>query len=179
MSGPHNDTNEPAKLPARPLGRHEVIFQTLAAVFIGLLCATITLSVLSRWLWRSIVPDEVQWVQLMMIVIILGPLAATMAMRETIAVEIFTARARGGVLKAVTLLGHLVGLIFLTFLLWAGVRLLKGSWASGEYFKGVVDIPNWIGHSIFVFCLSVAWLRLAAMVVLDLRRQVPGPSANT
>lgn len=160
-----------ASLPEMPLAPHERVLEALAVIFIGALCLTICISILSRAAGRSIIPDEVQWVELMMIVIITGPLAVTFAKRMSIGVEVFTAWATGRALRILAVLGHVTGLGFLSFLLWAVWRLLANAWQTGEYYKGVVDIPNWIGAALFLFCLAVAWGRLALMIVLDLKTE--------
>lgn len=167
-----NHTGEDEKsLPEMPLAPHERALEALAIISVGALCLTICISIVSRIAGRSIIPDEVQWVELMMIVIITGPLAVTFAKRMSIGVEVFTAWASGRALRRLAVLGHATGLVFLSLLLWAAWRLLANAWLTGEYYNGVVDIPNWIGAALFVFCLVVAWVRLALMIVLDLKTE--------
>jgi TRAP-type C4-dicarboxylate transport system permease small subunit len=157
-------------LPPRKLWFHERVLEAVAIVCVGLLCATICISIVSRLLGRSIVPDEVRWVEMMMIAITMGSLAVTFAERMSIEVEVFTNRAGQRVLKALTVFGHCVGLMFVSFFLWATWRLFASAWRTGEYYRGVVDIPEWIGTGVFVICLLVAWFRLLGMIVIDLRQ---------
>lgn len=156
-------------LPAATQSLAERWLDTAAVGAVCILCLTISVAVITRALWRSVIPDEVQWVELMMILIILGPLAATFALRMSIEVEVFTNWAGARLRRILALLGHLVGLVFLTFLTWAGWRQFRSAWETGEYYKGVVDIPNWIGTGLFVLCLGIALLRLLAMFWFDLR----------
>lgn len=139
----------------------------LATISVAFLCVLITLGVISRAVGVALVPDNVLVVKEMMVAVILLPLALLTAKREQIAVTIFTQFAGERLQRFFGLLGHLVGLVFVGALLWAAVRLLTRSLASEEYYYGVLNIPVWIGHAIFVLGSGAFVLRLIMMSVID------------
>ncbi len=68
-------------------------FGGLASLGLALLCLVVSVTVISRWLYRGIVPDDVLWVQELMLVVVLAPLGLVTAAREHIEVTIFTEKA--------------------------------------------------------------------------------------
>ncbi len=74
----------------------------VAALALGLVCVFIVLTVVSRWLGRVLIPDDVQVVRQMMIAVIILPLASVTALRMHIAVTVFTDRLSARKLGAVT-----------------------------------------------------------------------------
>ncbi len=143
-------------------------FGDLANLGLALLCLVVSITVISRWLYRGIIPDDVLWVQELMVVVVLAPLGLVTAAREHIEVTIFTERSQDRTKRHLACLGHLMGLIFVGFLAWAAWRLLAGAWASGEYYDGDLRIPHWIGYGLFFAGLSAFALRLLAMLIHDL-----------
>lgn len=153
--------------PLRPIWP-ERRFGDLANLGLALLCLVVSITVVSRWLWRGVIPDDVLWVQELMVVVVLAPLGLVTAAREHIAVTIFTERAEERSKRYLACLGHLVGLIFVGFLTWAAWRLFADAWASGEYYEGELRVPHWIGYGLFFAGLSAFALRLLAMLGHDL-----------
>lgn len=153
--------------PGRPTWA-ERRFGDLAGLGLGLLCLLVSLSVVSRWVYRSLVPDEVLWVQELMVVVVLAPLVLVTAAREHIEVTIFTKAAGAGTQRVLACLGHLVGLVFVGFLAWAAWRLFLGAWESGEYYEGDLRMPHWLGYGLFFAGLAAFGLRLLAMLGRDL-----------
>lgn len=135
---------------------------------ISALCLTVTITVVSRALYRPIIPDEVLIVREIMVAAILFPLAAVTAARAHIAVTIFTDWAPPRVQTALSILAHLVGIIFATWLFIAGWRLLAGAWTSGEYYDGDIYVPMWIGYASFVLAIGVFLVRLVAGAVSEI-----------
>ncbi len=153
--------------------------QTAAMIALVMLCVLISLAVVSRALWTSMVPDQVQWVQLLMIVIVLAPLAMTTATRQHIEVEIFVSRAGKRWSAVFAALGHVAALVFLAILGYAVARLFASALSSGEYFDGTVfKIPNWVGRGIFVACIALAMVRSAVLLVSDVSMVLYGRAAR-
>lgn len=151
----------------------------LASVGIVALCLVVTITVVTRWLYRPVIPDDVLVVREFMVAVILWPLAAVTAVRGHIAVSVFTERlARKGRL-VLSVLGHVVGLILFGALLWAGIGFLQSSWSTGEYQDGDLNIPMWIGHFLFVLALAVTVLRTAWMILRDAAALIGGGGTKT
>ena len=145
----------------------ERVFTALAMTCTALLCAIVTVTVVSRWLYKPLIPDDVLIVRELMVAVILLPLASVTASRAHIAVTVFTEwlGARGK--TALSAFGHLVGFGFVTGLIWAGSRLFSSAWESGEYFDGDLYIPIWIGYAVFLVALIAFALRMGVQLVRD------------
>ncbi|MGL1833486.1 TRAP transporter small permease [Rhodocyclaceae bacterium SMB388] len=153
--------------PARATWAEGLLAQ-IATAAVAMLCVLVTVSVLSRLLGQPLIPDSVLLVQEMMVLVILFPLAVLTAMREQIAVTVFTQRAGERSQRLLAAVGHVVGLVFGGVLLWASSRLLMRSLATGEYYYGALDIPMWIGHAVFALGAAAFVLRLVVMLLIDL-----------
>lgn len=151
------------------VGGHESLlertFTALAMVATGLLCFIVTLTVVSRWVFRPVIPDDVLIVRELMVAVILLPLASVSARHAHIAVTFFTDLASPRTRSRLEKLGYCVGLLFTCALIWAGGRLFISAWSSGEYFDGDLYIPMWIGYATFLVALTAFGLRLAALLV--------------
>jgi TRAP-type C4-dicarboxylate transport system permease small subunit len=157
------------ELPPVAATKGERLLGALAMVGLGLLAVLVTVTVVSRWLGRSIIPDDILLVQEFMVAVILLPLGVVTAARQHISVEVFTSRASRRTLYKLSILGHAVGMIFAALLLWAGIRGFSSAWSTQDYYNGVLNIPMWIGQFVFVFAVALFALRLAAMIVHDVR----------
>ena len=148
----------------------------LAMVGIGVLCAIVTITVVSRTVYRPLIPDDVLLVREVMVATILLPLAAVTAGRAHIAVTIFTNWTSPRTKVCLSLLGHLIGTAFAGLLLYAGWRLLTDAWSAGEYYDGDIYLPSWIGYGTFVLAILLFLLRLLVMLGADIRalRHKPG-----
>ena len=157
---------DPSSAPPAPPGG---LLSALAAIGLGLLCIIVTTTVVVRALGFVLIPDDVLLVQELMVAVIMLPLGAVTALREHIAVTVFTERVppRGKLLLA--LLAHTVGCVFAAAMLWVGIRSLIGAIDSGEYYDGDLDLPTWIGWAVFSFGAGVFLLRLLVVFYLDAR----------
>lgn len=163
LSSETEASKEQATLPER-------VFLALAMVGICALCLIVTITVVSRAIYKPLIPDDVLIVREVMVVAILFPLAAVTASRAHIAVTIFSdwlGRRGKGVLSV---LAHLVGVVFASGVWFAGWRLFAGAWDSGEYYDGDIYVPMWIGYGTFVGAFTVLVLRLVAMLFIDIKR---------
>ncbi len=151
-------------------GRHTLLERAgvrAAGLALVLLCAIVTINVVSRWLWHALIPDDILLVSELMLVVILGPIALVTAEREHIAVTVFTQRfvegqaGQGrwgqGARRFCDGLGYLAGIAFFGFLLAAFWTLLAKSWRTGEYYDGLLNIPQWPG-------LAFATLAVAGVI---------------
>ncbi|SOD99467.1 TRAP transporter small permease [Caenispirillum bisanense] len=158
------------ELPPVEATKGERLLGALSMVGLGLLALIVTVTVVSRWVGRSIIPDDVLLVQELMVAVILLPLGLVTAARQHISVEVFTARVSPRTLAVLSALGHGLGLLFALLLLAAGAKGFLGAWKTQDYYNGVLHIPMWIGQAVFVFAMVLFALRLAIMIVHDLRR---------
>ena len=156
MSQPENEL-----APVSPTRAERALGQ-IAVVGLFLMAALITLNVISRWIGRAIIPDDIQLVKELM-----GVVTAT---RNHISVDLFTewmakrGRHRLGVLE------QLVGIVFVSLVSYAAYRDALGAWESQDYYSGVLNIPMWLGHFVFLFGMAVFLIRLLVMFLIDLRR---------
>ncbi len=141
----------------------------LAMAGIATLCAIVTITVVSRTVYRPIIPDDVLLVREVMVAVILLPLAIVTAGRAHISVTIFTEWLGPGGKLALSILGHITGTAFAAMLFYAGFRLLKDAWISGEYFDGDIYLPSWIGYASFVLAIALFLIRLLVMLAHDIR----------
>ena len=155
--------------PVSPTRAERALGQ-IAVVGLFLMAALITLNVISRWIGRAIIPDDIQLVKELMVVVILLPLGVVTATRNHISVDLFTewmakrGRHRLGVLE------QLVGIVFVSLVSYAAYRDSLGAWESQDYYSGVLNIPMWLGHFVFLFGMAVFLIRLLVMFLIDLRR---------
>ncbi len=141
----------------------------LAMVGIAMLCAIVTITVVSRAIYRPLIPDDVLLVREVMVATILLPLAIVTTGRAHIAVTIFTNWMSDAARRWLSALGHLIGTAFAAVLCYAGWWLLKDAWRTAEYFDGDIYLPTWIGYATFVLAMLLFLIRLILMLVADLR----------
>lgn len=162
----------------RSVSNHESLlertFTALAMVATGLLCFIVTLTVVSRWIFRPLIPDDVLIVRELMVAVILLPLASVSARHAHIAVTFFTDLAGPRTRSVLERLGYFVGLLFTGALILAGSRLFMSAWSSGEYYDGDLYIPMWIGYATFLVALAAFGLRLAMLLF----RGIAAPSSE-
>lgn len=156
-----------ADLPAVNPTWPERALSALAAVGLALLCLIVTTTVVVRSLGFVLIPDDVLLVQELMVVVILLPLGAVTALRQHIAVTVFTERVSLRGKTRLALFAHVVGSIFAGILLWVGVQALLGALRSGEYYDGEIYLPTWLGWSVFSLGAGVFLLRLLLQFYRD------------
>lgn len=147
----------------------ERVLVSLAIAGLFAMAALITINVISRWIGRSIIPDDVLLVQELMVPVILLPLGIVTALRQHISVELFTEKVPLAGQRVLAVLAHLVGLAFGGILLWAALRGFASSWSTQDYHNGVLHIPMWLGQGVFVFGIGLFVLRLLMLLSSDLR----------
>ncbi|SLN23589.1 Tripartite ATP-independent periplasmic transporters, DctQ component [Roseivivax jejudonensis] len=163
------------------LHRLEKLLLDLAAVAVIGLGLLITAQVGLRTFANSSIPDAIVMVRELMVAAIVLPAAAVTANRAHIAVEVVSNRLPSRAQDALLIFGTIVGLLGLLPLIYAGWREAYGAIAEGGYFFGDLNLPRWPGRVIFLFGITLCWVRLALMLATDLghwRRGEPIPAAE-
>lgn len=155
-------------LAPAPVTMIERAFTYVAAAGLFAMAAIVSVNVVTRWVSRALVPDDVQIIQELMVIVILLPLCWVTAQRGHIAVDVLTALMPVRARRRLAVVDHAAGLLFVGILLYAAWAGLAKAWQTQDYYDGVLDIPMWIGHAAFVFGLSGFLLRLVAMLLRDI-----------
>jgi TRAP-type C4-dicarboxylate transport system permease small subunit len=155
------------ELPPRPISAAERVLLAISLVALALLCLVVTYTVLSRALHGPLIPDDVQIVRQLLVIVIIFPMAAVTAARMHIEVTIFSNWLSRTGKHRLTVLGDVLGLLLFSILLAGAVRLFADSYSSGEYFDGDIDIPYWMVHGAYMIALAALWLRMLAMTFAD------------
>ncbi|CAM4291468.1 TRAP transporter small permease [Palleronia rufa] len=141
----------------------------VAAAAILALGALITASVLLRVTVNSGIPDTVVMVAELMVAAIILPLAATVAARANIVVEVLTQHFPRRVQDWLVVFGGVVGLLALLPLIWAGWKEAYDAVMGGGFFFGQLSLPKWPGRVLFLFGVCFCWIRLAVQLAGDVR----------
>lgn len=164
----HTASDNEQNLPPRPVSAAERVLIAISLVAIALICLVVTYTVLARTVHAPLIPDDVQIVRQLLVVVIIFPMAAVTALRMHIAVTVFTEKLPERLKHGLAVLGDVLGLVLFTVLLAGAVELFTASFMSGEYFDGDIDIPYWMVHGAYMFALAALWLRMLAMTWTDL-----------
>ncbi|MEJ8475283.1 TRAP transporter small permease [Roseibium algae] len=156
------------------LHRVERLLLDLAVCAIFGLGLLITLSVMSRGLFNSGIPDTVVLVRELMVAAILLPLAAATANRAHIAVEFLANMLPPRTQVWMIVFGSLIGLLALMPLLYAGWREAAKTLSNGSFYFGDLNVPKWPGRVLFLLGLSFCWVRLFIMFISDLKAAIEG-----
>jgi TRAP-type C4-dicarboxylate transport system permease small subunit len=151
------------------LGRIETLFLYISILAIVLLAVMITGNVVTRALFGVSIPDAIVIVKELMVAAIVLPLAMATATRSHVVVEFLAARFPMRIQGWLIVFGSIMGLLALAPLIYAGVRELRHTVETGEYFFGDMELPKWPGRLIFLLGLVVCWLRFLALAAQDIR----------
>ncbi|MDO5370926.1 TRAP transporter small permease [Paracoccus sp. (in: a-proteobacteria)] len=146
----------------------ERIMLEFAVVSTLALALAITANVLGRQFFGLAVPDIVIIVRELMIPTIVFPLAAATAARAHIAVTFVTDRMSPRTRGRLIIFGWFVALLAMLPLLYASWRNLSGSWASGEFYDGLLGIPRWPMKLAFLLGLLMMTIRLVLVALEDI-----------
>jgi TRAP-type C4-dicarboxylate transport system permease small subunit len=155
----------------RRIERLLVDLSILAVIGLGVM---ITANVLIRTLFNSGVPDTTFIVAELMVAAVILPMAATTAARAHIAVELIANQLPVRIHEGLIVFGSIFGLLALAPLIWAGWREAVHAFEAGSFFFGELHLPKWPGRVIFLVGISFCWLRLAIMVITDIRTMRAG-----
>lgn len=151
----------------------ERVMLEFAVVSTLALALAITANVAGRQFFGWSVPDIVIIVRELMIPTIILPLAAATANRAHIAVTFVTDRMSPGARGRLIIMGWFVALLAMLPLIYASWRNLSGSWASGEFYDGLLRIPRWPMKLVFLLGLITMAIRLILVAredIAELRR---------
>lgn len=172
---------EPAEhddLPPRPLTAVERLLLVLGIVALAVVCLIVTYTVVARAFHLPLIPDDVQIVRQIMVVVIIFPMAAVTAVRMHIVVTIFSKWMSTRTKIHFIAFGDVVGLLLVTILLIGAIRLFLDSFASGEYYDGDIRIEYWMAHGAYAVALAALWLRMAALAFVDFATARAQPSGQ-
>ena len=164
----HTAPDGEQNLPPRSASAAEQGLLAVSLVALALICIVVTYTVIARTVHAPLIPDDVQIVRQLLVIVIIFPMAAVTALRMHIAVTVFTERLSARKKRACLVLGDILGLALFTVLLAGAIELFIASFKSGEYFDGDIDIPYWMVHGAYMFALAALWLRMLAMTWTDL-----------
>lgn len=150
------------------LGWFEKLLLDLGAFAIGIFCIYICVGILLRTFFASQVPDEVVIVGELMVAALILPLGYVAANRGFIAVELLTSRMPASVQKWLNVLAVSVGLLATLPIAYAAFHAAENALTSGNYFFGLLSLPEWPGRVAF-FCGYVVFaVRLLDLLIHDL-----------
>ncbi|MBY6162016.1 TRAP transporter small permease [Mameliella alba] len=154
-----------------PLAKLELFLLDVSSLAILLLGIYIMCAVVSRNLFGTSIPDETVLVSEAMIAAVVLPLAFVAAERSFISVDIFmTWFDRSPKVKALlNLLGSVVGVLAVSFIVYAAWKSFWGAYEDGDYYFGVLSVPAWPGRLVFLIGYALFILRLLLLCWFDLR----------
>lgn len=149
-------------------GRVEKLLLDLGALAIIVFCIYICAGIILRSLFASQVPDEVVIVGELMVAALILPLGFVAADRGFIAVELLTNRMPPIVQRWLNVLAVSVGLLATLPITYAAFHAAETALTSGNYFFGLLSLPEWPGRLAF-FCGYVVFVvRLLDLLIHDL-----------
>lgn len=153
-----------------PLAERILVWLAVAGLFA--MAAIITINAVGRWVGHTLIPDDILLIEELMVPVLLFPIGVVTAFREHITVEIFTRKfsARGKLYLG--LLSHVVGLVFGLIVCAAAIQAFLRTWETQDYYQGVLHMPMWIGHLLFVAALILFVFRLAFLLFADTNRVI-------
>ena len=161
------------------LRRIERLLLDLAGAAIVALGLLIVVSVALRITLNSGVPDTVVMVSELMVAAILLPLAATVAARANIVVEVVSQHFPRRVQDWLIVFGGVFGLLALLPLIWAGWNETSSAISGGGFYFGQLSLPKWPGRVLFLFGIGICWVRLAVQVGGDVSTILSGRHIDT
>ena len=150
------------------MGRVEKLFLDLGAFAIAIFCIYICVGILLRTFFASQVPDEVVIVGELMVAALILPLGFVAADRGFIAVELLTNRLPPIVQRWLNVLAVCVGLLATLPITYAAFHAAENALTSGNYFFGLLSLPEWPGRLAFFCGYIVFVLRLLDLLIHDL-----------
>jgi TRAP-type C4-dicarboxylate transport system permease small subunit len=149
------------------LGWVEKLLLDFSALAIGFFCIYICTGILLRYFLGSQVPDEVVIVGELMVAALILPLGFVAADRGFIAVELLTNAMPMAVQRWLNVLAVLVGLLATLPITYAAWHAAETALTSGNYFFGLLSLPEWPGRIAF-FCGYIVFVaRLLDLLIHD------------
>ena len=158
--------------------RFEDLLHKISALLIIVVAGLIFSNVIARSLLSTQVPDTIIIVPEFMVAMILFPLAAVTRDRAHIVVELVSRNLPVNAQGWLVVLGSVIGLLAVLILMYVGYHDLEKVLSRQSRFAGDLELPKWPGVAAYVAGLSVAFLRLALMVVQDAAACLRGDAAS-
>lgn len=155
------------RLLAGVLHRIEGAMTALAALAVFAMAVFICYGVIARNILNISVSDETVIVGELMIVALVLPLARVAAERGFIVVELLTQRFSEKHFVILSVLTVLVGLMAALPILYAGFRAFLEAYTSGNFYFGILNLPEWPGKLAFLLGYFFFVLRLLILLVSD------------
>lgn len=152
----------------KALGWLETGFIAAAAAAILGMCVYITLGIFLRSIVGVQIPDEVVIVGDLMIGALILPLAYVAADRGFIAVEVLTDMLPKGTHIWLNVLAATVGLLAVIPITYAGYLAMVHAIETGNYFFGILEVPEWPGRVAFFAGYALFFIRLTILFIQDL-----------
>jgi len=149
-------------------GRVEKLLLDLGAFAIFVFCVYICTGIILRTFFASQVPDEVVIVGELMVAALILPLGFVAADRGFIAVELLTNRLPAAVQPWLNVLAVLIGLLATIPITYAAFHAAEVALTSGNYFFGLLSLPEWPGRVAFFCGYLVFVIRLLDLLIHDL-----------
>ncbi|WP_428529362.1 TRAP transporter small permease [Roseibium sp.] len=153
--------------PLRLLAGLETAFIAVAAVAILGMCVYITLGIVLRTFVGMQIPDEVVIVGDLMIGALILPLAYVAADRGFIAVEVITDLLPKAAQVWLNVLAAIIGLCAVIPITYAGYLAMIHAIESGNYFFGILEVPEWPGRVAFFAGYALFFIRLTVLFLQD------------
>lgn len=150
------------------LGHAEKLLLDLGSVAIIVFCIYICTGIILRTFFASQVPDEVVIVGELMVAALILPLGYVAADRGFIAVELLTNMMPEGIQKWLNVLAVSVGLLATMPIAFAAYHAAHTALTSGNYFFGLLSLPEWPGRVAFFCGYLIFVLRLLDLLIHDL-----------
>ena len=156
----------------------ELFLVDVAAAAIMLLGLYVMLGVVTRTFFETAIPDETVIVAEAMIAAVALPLAFVAADRGFITVDIFMSifAQNAKVNAALNLLGSIVGVIATLLIADAAWESLNDAVKDGDFYFGVLSLPEWPGRGMFFLGYALFIARLLFLCVTDARDVFFGPA---
>lgn len=151
----------------RAIGWIEKLFLAIGAAAILSMCAYITLGIFLRSVVGVQIPDEVVIVGDLMIAALILPLAYVAADRGFIAVEVLSDQLPRSLHPALNVLAAAVGLLAVMPIGYGAFLAMIHAIESGNYFFGILELPEWPGRTAFFAGYALFFIRLIVLFVQD------------
>ncbi|MCX7568101.1 TRAP transporter small permease [Sulfitobacter sp. F26169L] len=166
-AGPHGSA--PPRGFLGVLHRIEGAMTALAALAIFAMAVYICYGILARNVLNISVSDETVIVGELMIIALVLPLARVAAERGFIAVEVLTQRFAARFHVALLVLTVVIGLLAALPIAYSALRAFIGAWSSGNFYFGILNLPEWPGKLAFLIGYIFFVLRLLILLVTEAR----------
>lgn len=149
------------------LGKIEAVFLAFGAICVLAFGAYINLGIILRNIFNGQIYDEVVIVGELMVGALVLPLAYVAADRGYIAVEVLTAHFGRKIQIWLNVLVSFVGLIAVSLISYAAYHAFFTAIEDGNYFFGLLELPEWPGRLAFFAGYLLFFIRLINLLVFD------------